>query len=391
MDSEYFNAPQKFLSNKIYRHLRSISKKLRSKLISLECASDFLSNLNTKIMIFQSFKNLRTCNKENFIMSRIFSFALYLSVMFFIILFLYELIESNMEMTKFYALCENVKNNKLSVNSLFSMSLSDWVEVFLKTPRFFLEYESRYNCDVINIPSYEKLIESLSRLIGYEYTAFDPWRHCSVYDHEIKAFNPDYGKLVMPDYVNVSLISLTLTTAIFLYMLYQATDWLVEKGAYLFNRIGMVKEHVCRDGVNIYRAISRGLLGMQDRFTELHPSLGRSFCREENVPTRPETQDGDANPILLEVAYWQLVTDFGLCFELPKKLRRPIFFYMDSYKAQICIEEPGSERPRGVNINLEEDGYYTALVPYRSARMQYILLECICIPYRLVCRLGRSF
>lgn len=321
-------------------------------------------------------------------MLRIYSFALSMFMMFFVIIFLCELIVINLEMTKFFSLFENIKNN--FPETFRKIYKTDWIQTFLRTPKFLSEYESRYDCTVRAIPIYEQLLESLVNFIGYEYTAFDPWRHCRIYDHEVVVFNPDYGNLIMSDLKKISFISLASTTGLFLLMLIVANDWLLEKGHYFFNRFGMVKDHVWRDDYNFYRAISRGLLGKQERYREMDPRIPEGSDDERLVSFYKVISIGSL--VVPSHAVWiQFVTNFELAYTIYEKFKIPLEVFKDGYKSIYSDNLTVGRPEKQVNVNEEEDGWYTALVPSRFARLQYRLLEFICYPYKKVFRGGHPF
>lgn len=291
----------------------------------------------------------------------------------------------NMEMTEFIALFKYIKNNNFWV--LKMITLNDWFEIFLKEPILLTEYESRYDCSVINIPFHEKVPEFLSNLIGYNYT--DPWRHCRIYDHQVKVFNLNYGKLILPDHITISLMSLAMAIGLVLLMLILANDWILQKGEYIFNSMGMIKVHVWRDDFNIYRAVARGLLGERGWFRGLSRQLQMGTPFTKKMHSLSIERSGKASLGPLSAAEEQIATNFELRYDIVRKFQTPISVYLDSYKSQISLFLPECKWVKPVNINQEEDGYYTALVPSRLAWLQYILLRVLCFPYSAVFRGGR--
>lgn len=204
----------------------------------------------------------------NFNMSRIVSVALSIFLMCFIALTANELVQSNFETTKFMILYEKIKNNDARFLEMISMVISRCIELFLKTPRFLREYESRYDCSEINIPIHEILIEAVSKLFGYDYTAFNPWNHCIIYDHEIEVLNPEYGKLIFPNLINTSRLFISLATTAFciVLMLIASNNWLREKVRNTLKIMKMIKKNAPQDDYSIQRAMSHGMIGVNIRF-----------------------------------------------------------------------------------------------------------------------------
>lgn len=314
-------------------------------------------------------------------MLRIFSFALSIFLMCFIITFVYDFIKTNLEMSKFFAFCDLINKSNSGFMTYLSISIEDWIATFVKTPRFLSEYESRYDCTVKNIPYYEELLESMSRLIGFQYTSFDPWRHCRIYDHEIKIFNLYYAKLIMPDLQDVSILSLAMTIGFVLFMLIVANDWLLQKGAFLFGRLGMVKVHVIRDNYNIYRAVSLILLGSQNRFREMSRRFHSESTFDEVERENTKRRNG-RNLAEVDAAYHQFRGNCELSFWVTDQFKMHIDLFMDTYEPQFRIKNHIRESEVLIHINEEEDGYYTALVPSVFAQVEYGVLEFLCFPYR---------
>lgn len=253
--------------------------------------------------------------------------------MSFIIIFVFELMQTNMEMTKFFQVCIDIKDKFWSLEAVFTF-YSSCFELFLKTPRFVKEFESRYDCSEIIIPLHEILLEALSKIIGYEYTAFDPWRHCNIYDHEIEVLNPEYGKLIFPSLINTYRISVSLGTTVLcvLVMLGVSNNWIQEKGMHFINKLRFRRAHISRDGYTLTQAISRGILGVNKRFREMSRQLLLDKPYVMNMHHYSVQPPKKAKSRHQNATEQSITKKFDMRHDISLHYQIPLCVYMDKYK-----------------------------------------------------------
>lgn len=246
------------------------------------------------------------------------------------------------------------------------------------------KFEFRYDCELVVVPTYKKVLKSAADIFGLKYETFNKERDCIRYKYEYEVPNPEYEKYFMPNFPKIITISILSTIGVLLYMSLFGYDWISQHGDYELAAAGFRKVHVKKDKANAYRAAAYVLFGDENRFEELIPSTGAwtepcMALYHGNPRNSRAFQCGEPHSFQK-----RMEVNFILHREIMEKYKIPIEIYKDSLVPVFVLSYPGYEHLEPVRINEEPTGFYSAIIPSNYTRITRNIFEWVFYPFHVI-------